>query len=35
MAGAMMNKVLDFLGIEQEENEDEKLDNNKYSYGYE
>lgn len=34
MAGAMMNKVLDFLGIEPEENEDEKLDN-KYIYDYE
>ena len=34
MAGAMMNKVLDFLGIEQEENDDDKLDN-KYIYDYE
>ena len=34
MAGAMMNKVLDFLGIEQEDNEDDKLDN-KYIYDYE
>ncbi len=34
MAGAMMNKVLDFLGIEQEENDEDKLDN-KYIYDYE
>ena len=34
MVGAMMNKVLDFLGIEQEENDEDKLDN-KYIYDYE
>lgn len=35
MAGAMMNKVLDFLGIEQEDNDyEDKLDN-KYIYDYE
>ena len=34
MAGAIMNKFLDFIGVEQEEDEKEELDN-KYMYEYE
>ena len=34
MAGAIMNKFLDFIGVEQEEDENEELDN-KYMYDYE
>lgn len=36
MAGAIMNKVLDFLGVEPEEDEDYELqEENNYSYGTE
>ena len=34
MAGAIMNKFLDFIGVEQEEEEKDELDN-KYMYEYE
>lgn len=34
MAGAIMNKFLDFIGVEQEEDEKDELDN-KYMYEYE
>ena len=35
MAGAIMNKVLDFLGMEQPEEEDYDLEEENYTYGME